>query len=219
MYIKKLIKLFFLLILLFISFVIVEMTSISNKYVNRSLVTFQINNVRNPQIKRFVRSLDNLYSFFLLKISDEQKKHLDQTDIKYSGLPETQIIFGKTENFTINIEKNNNNSDEWKRSHGNHSSNRFSNLKQINLTNIDKLDLAWKYKLDEVNRDIQANPIIAENKIYLPTTGNKIIAIDSKNGKKVWEVDALGTPARRGLIYWPGKTIKNLEFIFVLKKD
>ena len=123
---KKIIKILLLLVLLFISPIFVGMLSISSKYVNKPLITFDINNIRNPQIKKITRTIDNLYSVMLLKISDEQRKHLDQTDIKHSGLPNNQIIFGKTENFTISIEKNNNNSDEWKRSHGNHSSNRFS---------------------------------------------------------------------------------------------
>ena len=79
--------------------------------------------------------------------------------------------------------------------------NRFSNLSQVNLTNVENLDLVWKYKFNEIKRDIQANPVIAEGKIFLPTTGNKIVSIDATNGKKIWEYIVDSTPARRGLVF------------------
>ena len=215
---NKVLKLIFLLVLLFISFVVIEMTSISTKYVNRPLITLDVNNVQNPQIKKLVRRLDNLYAIFLLKISDEQKKHLDQTDSKYQELPEEKIIFGKTDDFTINILRKGNNLNDWQRSHGNNMSNRFSNLSQININNIEKLDLAWKYKFNEIKRDIQANPVIAENKIFLPTTSYQVIALNAKDGKKIWEHNVKGTPARRGIIYWPGNGNYESRILFLCRK-
>ena len=181
------------------------MMSISTKYINRSIITFDINNVRNPQIKKLTRKIDNLYAVFLLNFSKNQKKHLNQIDVNFESLPEIKIIYGKKNNFTLNKIKKENNQNEWLRSHGNHTSNRFSNLKQINLINVNKLELFWKYEFDEIKRDIQSNPIFAEKKIFLPTTGNKIIALDYKNGNKIWEYNAKATPARRGMIYWPNK--------------
>ena len=80
MFIKKIAKLFLIIFLLFISFVLTEMVSISSKYINRSTITFDINNVKNPQVKKFTRTLDNLYAKLLLKFSTNQRKHLDQTD-------------------------------------------------------------------------------------------------------------------------------------------
>ena len=80
-------------------------------------------------------------------------------------MPQQKIIKAESDNFTLSKLNNFNNLDDWKRSHGNHSSNRFSDLNQINLSNVKNLDLVWKYKFDEIKRDIQANPIIAENKI------------------------------------------------------
>ena len=188
------------------------MMSISTKYINRSAITLDINNIRNPQIKKITRTIDNYYSFFLLKVSPSQKKHLDQTDEKFSTLPETKIIYGKKNNFTLSASEEKNNLNDWKRSHGNQFSNRFSDLSLINLSNVDKLELAWKYKFNTINRDIQANPIIAENKIFLPTTSNKVVALNSQNGEKIWEINVDGTPARRGLIYW--KNLNNKPRIF-----
>ena len=103
-----------------------EMVSISSKYINRSTITFDINNVKNPQVKKFTRTLDNLYAKLLLKFSANQRKHLDQTDEKFNDLPETKVVSGKKNNFTLSKKNEKNNLNEWLRSHGNHSSNRFS---------------------------------------------------------------------------------------------
>ena len=120
-------------------------------------------------------------------------------------MPEYKSISAKIDNFSISNFRENNNFYDWKRSHGNHSSNRFSDLKKINLSNIKNLDLAWIYEFKEINRDIQANPVIADGKIFIPTTGNSIVSIDAVNGRKIWEYTVNSTPARRGLIYWSEK--------------
>ncbi len=206
---KKIIKILFLLILLFISFIFIEMLSVSFKYVNKPFVTFDINNIRNPQIKKITRTIDNIYSVILLKVSDQHKNYLDQRDDNFDQLPQQKIIKAESDNFTLSKLNNFNNLDDWKRSHGNHSSNRFSDLNQINLSNVKNLDLVWKYKFDEIKRDIQANPIIAENKIFLPSTGHKIVSLNAENGKKIWEYKIDSTPARRGLIYWSDENKKS----------
>ena len=219
MYIKKISKLIFLIILLIISFVIIEMTSYSPKYINKSSFSFEITNVRNPQAKKIVRFVDNLYATFLIKFFKEHKKHLDQLNTEYKDLPNSKIIKAKEDNFTKTISKVNNNLDTWKRSHGNHSSNRFSDLKIININNIKNLDLAWRYKFSEIKNDIQANPIIAENKIYLPTTGKEVVAINAITGKESWKVKTKGTPARRGLVYWSKNNLDNSKIYFCAEKE
>jgi quinoprotein glucose dehydrogenase len=216
---KKIFKLIFFLIFLIFLFALIDMVSISSKYVNRSLVTFDVNNITNPQVKKIVRKLDQLYSLILLNVSSNQRKHFVQSDTEFKNLPEEKIIIGKTDNFTLNHLLKPNNSNDWKRSHGNSSANRFSSLKQINLNNIDKLDLVWKYKFDKIKRDIQANPIIAENKIFLPTSSNEVIALDAKSGKKVWQQKVKGTPARRGMVFWSGKNNENSRIYFCVEKE
>jgi len=216
---KKIIKLISILFLLFFSFTLIEMISVSAKYVNRSTFNLDVNNVRNPQIKKLTRKADNLYAFLLLKFSKKHKEHLNQEDKKFEKLPEFKTISAKKDNFTISNFNEKNNLNEWKRSHGNHSSNRFSNLSEINLSNIENLDLAWKYKFDEIKRDIQANPVIAEGMVFLPTTGNKIISINAANGKKIWEYKVDSTPARRGLIFWSNNNENDSRIYFCAEKQ
>ena len=98
---KKIIKILFLLILLFISFIFIEMLSVSFKYVNKPFVTFDINNIRNPQIKKITRTIDNIYSVILLKVSDQHKNYLDQRDDNFDQLPQQKIIKAESDNFTL----------------------------------------------------------------------------------------------------------------------
>ena len=190
----------FLSIILF--FLLIDMTSISTKYVNKSNITFEVNNIRNPQLKKLARFLDNAYSKLYFFLSNEQKENFSIDMKNYQGLPDEIIVKAIEEGLTSSNFSDENNLQTWHRSHGNHSSNRFSNLKDINLSNIDKLDLAWKYQFEEISGDIQSNPIYADDKIIMPSTGNSIIAIDPSNGKKVWEFATDSKPARRGLIYF-----------------
>ena len=74
MSIKKILKLLFLLLFIFIVLVFVEMTSISSKYLNRSLVSVDLNNIRNPQIKKVIRKLDNIYSQLDTSVNQKHNK-------------------------------------------------------------------------------------------------------------------------------------------------
>ena len=213
---NKILKLAFAL---FVCIFLVEISSVSNKYVNKPFVTLDVNNITNPQIKKLVRKIDNYYALFLLKFSKQQKKHLDHTDSKYQELPKEKIIYGKKNNFTISSQENANNLNNWHRSHGNNASNRFSDLSQININNVENLDVAWKFEFRETMRDIQANPVIAENKIFTPTTNRQVIALNAKNGKKIWEHNVKGTPARRGIIYWPGNDDLASRIYFCVEKE
>ena len=209
---KKVKKFIYILILIFISLIFFEMISISTKYVNRSTFSIDINNVGIPVIKKLVRKIDNFYAFSLLKLSKKHQEHLNQQDKKFEDLPEYKTLSAKKNNFTISNFNEKNNLDEWKRSHGNHSSNRFSNLSKINLSNIKNLDLVWKYEFSEINRDIQANPVIANGKIFTPTTGNKVISINATTGEKIWEYQTDSTPARRGILFWSYENKSKIYF-------
>lgn len=198
----KTLSIIFFLFLIISIFLIIDMTSISTKYVNKKIITFEVNNVRNPQLKKIVRFLDNVYSQIYFFLSNNQKKNFSINEEDYQKLPYEIIVEEIKENFTLSNFSEKNNLQKWHRSHGNHSSNRFSDLKDINLNTIKNLDLAWKYQFDEINGDIQSNPIFADGKIIMPSTGNSILAIDPSNGQKLWEFYTDSKPARRGLIYY-----------------
>ena len=177
-----------------------EMISISTKVVQREIISFDINNIRNPQIKKIMRYVDNHYASFLLKINNNAKLYLVNNDDR-DNLPETKII-KKTNTFSENLFPIENNGSNWLRNHAGHSSNRFSKLKKINKKNLDNLEVAWVYKIDSDEAyDIQSNAIVAENKIIIPSFNKKIICLDAKSGKLIWEFDLKDGSPRRGMVY------------------
>ena len=140
---KKFLLTIFFLFFLIILFSLIDMIAIESKYVNQSTITFKVNNVRNPQIKKVVRFVDSLYGKIYFYMSTEQKNKFKVDKNKYENLPNKINIKGISKKYTKSNNLSKNNLNEWHRSHGNHSSNRFSNLKNINLTNIGDLELAW----------------------------------------------------------------------------
>ena len=70
---KKFLLTIFFLFFLIILFSLIDMIAIESKYVNQSTITFKVNNVRNPQIKKVVRFVDSLYGKIYFYMSTEQK--------------------------------------------------------------------------------------------------------------------------------------------------
>ncbi|RXK55889.1 pyrroloquinoline quinone-dependent dehydrogenase [Oleiharenicola lentus] len=101
----------------------------------------------------------------------------------------------------------------WTASHGDPGARRYSALRQINRENVHRLQPAWIYRSGDGARNVQANPIVVDGVLYGPTAGRAIVALDAATGSERWryQVEApaqLGledAPARRGLVYWPGR--------------
>ena len=108
--------------------------------------------------------------------------------ISRENLPQKKIIQKKKDNFLPGkkleeIEKNFSN---WPRSHGGFSSMRFSSLKHINKSNVEKIKLAWIYNSRDGKEGIEANPIVYDGLVYFPTPGNNIVCVDGSTGKEIW---------------------------------
>lgn len=75
---------------------------------------------------------------------------------------------------------------------------RYSSAHQIDRSNVSQLHLAWTYhtgaideKTDLVRKAaFEATPILVENKLFLSTPYNHVIALDPQTGSKLWEYDA-----------------------------
>ena len=199
---RKILKALKYLLILLIFFSIYEFTSIDNRYVNRSTVDIDINNVRNPPLKKLARKLDLYVGSFYFNLSKKKRNEFFNQDIeKYNSLPDEIVVSPSYDNLTISNNKNYNNTADWKRSHGNHSSNKFSDLDQINTKNVKNLEVAWIYEFNK-NGDIPGNPIYFDKTIYMASTaGESLVALHAKDGKKKWEYKTKGRAAIRGLIF------------------
>ena len=210
---KKLSKYLLVLAAFLVLIVFYEVTIISSKIVNRDKINIDINNARNPQIKKFLRFVDSAYAAFLLKFNSETKLYFVNEDDRNS-FPDEKII-NKTNVFSKNLYPLKNNGKSWLRNYGSSSSNRFSSLKQINKNNIKDLDLFWEYEIKgELFNDIQSNVIVAENKIFIPSYNKKIITLDASNGKKIWELKLDDYAPRRGMVYYKGSENQTAKLFF-----
>jgi len=132
------------------------------------------------------------------------------------------IINNKTE-ITKNTTIINNNAehDSWLRSHGGYWNTKYHSGKQINLYNINKLKLVWKYtsiKKKDLDKkyiqNIQLNPVFVDNKLIAATPDWKIIALDAQTGKLLWQLQSLHPPGRRGMLIDLDKASGN-KFLYI----
>lgn len=102
----------------------------------------------------------------------------------------------------------------WPRSHGDHSSSRYSGLRQINRSNVENLEIAWTYRSKDGAGNIQSNPVIVNGTVYAPTVGGSIVAISGTTGDEIWRYKTSGRPAFRGLIHWEGGSGREPRLLF-----
>ena len=89
-------------------------------------------------------------------------------------------------------------SDGWISYGGDPGGNRYVQHTNINPGNVSQLAPAWTYRTGELGADaasggqltFEATPVFFENRLYLPTSYGKIIALDPESGEEVWTFDA-----------------------------
>ena len=102
-------------------------------------------------------------------------------------------------------------------SHGRtYSEQRFSPLKQIDLSNVATLGLSWSAELD-ADRGMEATPIVVDGTMYVTSAWSIVYALDAKTGERKWTFDPKVDKARgqkaccdvvnRGVALWKGKII------------
>lgn len=116
----------------------------------------------------------------------------------------------------------------WTVSHGDAGSRRYSALDQINRENVDQLEVAWIYRSQDgaLNADgwrgIQTNPIEVNGKLFVPTAGRAMVALDAGTGRELWRYQfeqrpnlaLMDAPARRGLVHWEGDATHLPRIVF-----
>lgn len=103
---------------------------------------------------------------------------------------------------------------EWLTTGRTYGEQRYSPLKQINDKNVDKLGLAWSYKI-KIDRGVEATPLIADGVMYTTGPFSVVFAFNAATGKLLWKYDpqvqhAVGGKAccgvvNRGVALWKGR--------------
>ncbi len=74
---------------------------------------------------------------------------------------------------------------EWLTYGGNYSSQRFSELKQINKQNVNTLKLRWVYQLRRTGI-FESSPIVVDGVMYLTEPPTTVTALDVRTGRPIW---------------------------------
>jgi len=85
---------------------------------------------------------------------------------------------------------------QWDHYGGGQHGMQYSASTQINRDNVASLEQAWQFRTGELSEgrheafSFQANPILADNKLYLSTGSAIVFALDPSSGKQLWRFDA-----------------------------
>jgi quinohemoprotein ethanol dehydrogenase len=70
---------------------------------------------------------------------------------------------------------------------------RYSSLNQVNTSNVSQLKGVWMSRLGSGRGSkyrFEADPVVVDGVMYIPTGNDDIFALDAKTGKKIWEWDS-----------------------------
>src|SRR6266576_3722052 len=102
----------------------------------------------------------------------------------------------------------------WSDFGGTMDSMQYSALKQINKTNVTKLELAWTHLTPGPSGRSPFSPLIVDDVMYVMGDGPAIVALDATTGKQIWSHPVNGIPTSRGINYWESKDRSDRRLIF-----
>jgi len=84
---------------------------------------------------------------------------------------------------------------QWDHYGGGQHGTQYSSLSEITRDNVAGLEEVWRYRTGELGQGhrepfaFQANPILVEGRLYLPTGSAIVIALDPATGEEIWRHD------------------------------
>lgn len=95
---------------------------------------------------------------------------------------------------------------EWQIYHGDYGGSHYSELDQINRSNVKRLEVAWIWHSGDKGDTIECNPIIVDGVMYVTTPSLHCVALNAKTGIPIWRFDPWNGNRRggvnRGVSYW-----------------
>ncbi len=73
----------------------------------------------------------------------------------------------------------------WLMYSGNYRSYRYSQLDQINTSNVAKLHVKWMYQM-KTTHHVETTPLVVDGVMYATAPPNDVIAIDTQTGRRLW---------------------------------
>ena len=84
---------------------------------------------------------------------------------------------------------------DWLTYNGQLTGNRYSELAQINRTNVDKLGVKWIFPVPHFG--LEVTPVVADGIMYI-TGPNQAFALDARTGRQIWRYSRERTPGLIG---------------------
>jgi alcohol dehydrogenase (cytochrome c) len=91
---------------------------------------------------------------------------------------------------------------DWPHYGGERNAWRYSALDQINRSNVGQLKAAWAFQTGKVDGGFNATPLVVDGVMYVPSSWNRVFAIDAETGKEIWHY-FYQNPREIGIIYSP----------------
>lgn len=104
----------------------------------------------------------------------------------------------------------------WSDYGGSADSMQYSSLKQIDKSNVDKLQLAWFHPAPGPSGRFSFNPLVVDGVMYVVGKDAAVVALDAATGKQIWTHPTDGQPTNRGFNYWESKDRSDRRLIFAV---
>jgi quinate dehydrogenase (quinone) len=100
----------------------------------------------------------------------------------------------------------------WDQYLGGSDSSQFTSLKQIDKSNVSRLQVAWSYPTGE---SYLFNPIVVDGVMYVLAKNRSIVALDAATGKELWVHPNEGAVGTRGINYWQSADGKDRRLLYL----
>jgi quinoprotein glucose dehydrogenase len=102
----------------------------------------------------------------------------------------------------------------WTEYEGGSDSSQYSSLKQINKSNVNRLQVAWSYSTGE-RGNYSFDPIVIDGVMYVLAKNNSFVALDAATGKELWAHPNMGAVGTRGVNYWESKDRSDRRLLYI----
>lgn len=129
----------------------------------------------------------------------------------------------------------------WSSFGNNPGADRYSPLKQINTSNVNQLQVAWKFDTTvtearepgslgpmhaessspeathrrfHIFRLSESEPVVVDDVLYMSTGFGHVVALNAETGEKIWDIVSPHPPAMRGVSYWAGTKGYGPEIVY-----
>ena len=106
---------------------------------------------------------------------------------------------------------------EWPAYAGDIKGTRYSPLAQVDASNFNRLQVAWRFKTDNFGPypewKLEGTPIMVKGVLYAATS-QEVLALEPDTGRELWRYKPSTNPSRRGVAFWPGDKNNPARIVF-----